>query len=57
MAICLENVLKFFEDHPELSDRKEEVLTKAREKAEEGDIIAGGNIEEIFGDLASLFEI
>ncbi len=55
MAICIGNVEMFFEDHPELKYRQEEVLARAKKLAGEGGIISGGCIDEVFGDLASSF--
>ncbi len=56
MVISMGNIEKFFDDHPELENRREKILERARKVVEEGDIIAGGNIKEIFADLAPDFE-
>ncbi|MFA5134520.1 MAG: hypothetical protein WC505_01895 [Patescibacteria group bacterium] len=55
--IAIKNLEKYFTDHPELADRRDAVLSAAREKIETGcgDVITGGAAQEILGDLAPAF--
>lgn len=54
--IAIRNLEKFFEDHPELADRKDAILAAAREKAEKGsEVLTGGAADEILGGLAPDF--
>lgn len=54
--IALENLEKYFEDHPELADHKDAVLTAAREKVEKNTtILVGSAAADVLGDLADDF--
>ena len=53
MAISIRNIEKFFNDHPELADKKEEIMAKIRAEIE-GDVILTGTLMRLIGnDLAN----
>ena len=54
MAISIRNIEKFFDDHLELSDRREEVLERAH-KGAEGNYISVGSVPLFMEDLTEMF--
>ncbi len=56
MVFFLENVEKFFDDHPELRDHRAAVIARAEKIVESGGTIPAGQIATIFSDLAPLFK-
>ncbi|MFZ6036228.1 MAG: hypothetical protein ACOYUK_03745 [Patescibacteria group bacterium] len=54
--IAIQNIEKYFDDHPELADQKEAVLAAARERVEKGtDVMVGHAAAEALGELARDF--
>ncbi|MFA6908265.1 MAG: hypothetical protein WC289_00065 [Patescibacteria group bacterium] len=53
--IAIANLEKYFQDHPEFTNRKIAVLEAARNVSEDGNILVGGAAMEILGDLSGAF--
>jgi len=55
MAVSIRNIKKFFDDHPEYEDRKEEVLSGLQERLGGQKAIVSVVAKEALGDLAVEF--
>ena len=55
--IAIKNLEKYFDDHPELAGRKDEIMAAAKKIVETdgGNVITGGGAAEILGDLGLAF--
>jgi hypothetical protein len=58
--ICVGNITKFFSDHPELENYREEVLARVKkalgkDTLTDDDIVMGGSIDDVLGILTSPF--
>ena len=48
--VSIKNIEKFLEDHPELSDKKYQILGRADALKSKNGVIFGGSLDEIFTD-------
>lgn len=56
MAVSRRNIEKFFDDHPELADRREEVMSKLGEGyGDDKNAVSGGTAEKALGNLSKQF--
>ncbi len=55
--VSIRNIEKFFDDHPELWEKKYKILGMADKRKDRWNIISGGALKEIFGSDEDLFNL